>query len=84
MTKQLTLFDIGCTMNKGNNMTWLELYNYLHKKANDVNNLDTKLWNSDVHIHDAVTGEEYTCDTFYVDDEHGDEKLVLMINIDEV
>ncbi len=50
-------------------MTWLELYNFLHKKANDIHNL--------------VTGEEYTCDTFYVDDDTG-EKLVLMINIDQI
>ena len=82
--KQLTLFEIDSTIkNEENNMTWLELYNFLHKKANDIHSLDAVLWNSDVHIHDAVTGEEYTCDTFYVDDDTG-EKLVLMINIDQI
>lgn len=81
--KQLTLFDID-TKERDQNMTWLDLYNYLHKKANDIHNLDSKLWNSDIHIHDAVTGEEYTCDTFYIDDDTGNEKLVLMINIDEI
>lgn len=65
-------------------MTWLELYHFLHTKANNIHNPDAKLWNSNVHIHDAFTGEEYNCDTFFVDDEQGDEKLVLMINIDAI
>jgi hypothetical protein len=82
--RQLTLFDMPDIKKKETyNMTWLELYTFLHKKANDIHNLDSKLWNSNVHIHDAVTGEEYNCDTFYVDDNTG-EKLVLMINIEEV
>lgn len=75
--KQLTLFDID-TKERDQNMTWLDLYNYLHKKANDINNLDSKLWNSKVVIHDAETGEEYDSDTFYIDD-----KLTLVMNYED-
>tara|TARA_B100001094_G_scaffold22454_1_gene18993 strand:- start:1732 stop:1932 length:201 start_codon:yes stop_codon:yes gene_type:complete len=41
-------------------MTWLDLYNLLHKKANDVHNLDSTLWSSQITVHDAPTGTEYS------------------------
>lgn len=41
-------------------MTWLDLYNLLYKKANDVHNLDSTLWSSQITIHDAPTGIEYS------------------------
>ena len=50
-------------------MTWLELYNFLHQKANDVHNLDSHLWQSEVVIHDATTGEESSVDTWEIDGE---------------
>lgn len=75
--KQLMMFDIQLKKGK-TNMTWLDLYNLLHQKANDINNLDSKLWNSKVVIHDAETGEEYDSDTFYIDD-----KLTLVMNYED-
>jgi hypothetical protein len=50
-----TTFFIG-----GKTMTWLDLYNLLHKKANDIHNLDSALWSSQVTVHDAPTGSEYS------------------------
>ncbi len=49
-------------------MTWLDLYNLLHKKANDVHNLDSSLWSSQVTVHDAPTGVEYSdCNMLNID-----------------
>jgi hypothetical protein len=66
------------------NLTWLELYNFLHKKANDTLNLDPHIWSEKVMIHNAETGDEYSCDTFMISDEKRNERLVLMINLEEV
>ena len=60
-------------------MTWLELYNFLHEKANDVKNLDSELWQSEVVIHDATTGDEAAVDTWEIDGE-----TRLAYNIDAV
>lgn len=67
-----------------NNMTWLDLYNLLHKKANDIHNLDQKLWSSPVVVHDATSGDEYYCDTWLIDDPEGDDQLVLVINSESI
>ena len=49
-------------------MTWLDLYNLLHKKANDIHNLDSALWSSQVTVHDAPTGlENSDCNIMIVD-----------------
>lgn len=50
-----------------NKMTWLDLYNYLHTQAHDLNNLGKFDWNSPVMVHDADTGIEYHCDTYIFD-----------------
>ena len=42
-------------------MTWLELYNFLHSKANNVSNLDSKIWNENIIVHNRETGEEHEC-----------------------
>jgi len=59
-------------------MTWLDLYNVLHEKANDVKNLDSDLWSRPVMVHNDETGDEYTCDTWNIDD-----RMVLVFNADE-
>jgi len=56
-------------------MTWLDLYNMLHQKANDIKNLDSDLWNRPVMVHNAETGDEYVCDTWNIDS-----RLVLVYN----
>ena len=61
-----------------NNITWLDLYNFLHEKANDINNPNPELWSSRVVIHNAKTGEDYNSDTFYIDG-----RLTLIINYEQ-
>jgi len=47
-------------------MTWLELYNVLHRRANDIKNLDSDLWQQEVLCHNAETGEEMEVENFVV------------------
>lgn len=62
-----------------NTMTWLDLYKFLNEQANSTKNFGQFDWNQPVTIHDAETGDEYSCDTYYISD-NKEEKLVLMIN----
>lgn len=65
-------------------MTWSDLYSFLHKKANDVTNLDEYNWNQQVMIHNAETGDEYPADTWIIANSIGEDRLVLVINSDEI
>jgi hypothetical protein len=67
-----------------NNMSWLDLYNYLHSQAHDFKNLGKFDWNSPVMIHDASTGDETYCDTWIITDQKGEDKVVLATNIESV
>lgn len=67
-----------------NNMTWLDLYNFLHRQANSIKNIGNFNWNEPVMIHDADTGDELSCDTYYVTDDRGQNKLVLITNIEKI
>ena len=58
-------------------MNWLDLYNLLHEKANNVKNLDSELWKQQVMAHNGETGDEYPLDTFEIDG-----RLVLAFNFD--
>jgi len=58
-------------------MNWLDLYNLLHERANNIKNLDSKLWSQHVMAHNAETGDEYPLDSFEVDG-----RLVLAFNTD--
>ena len=60
------------------NMTWLDLYNFLHERANNVNAVGTFDWNKPVQVLDNATGELFNCDTYY--SQHKDDGLVLIIN----
>ena len=64
-------------------MTWLDLYNFLHQKANDVNNLDSEMWQSKVVFHNLDTGDECPCDTWIITDEEQEPRLVLGVNLQE-
>lgn len=64
-----------------NTLTWLDLYNLLYNYANDINNLQKLDWNKPVIIHDAETGNEHTCDTYFISDNLNKDKLKLTINI---
>jgi hypothetical protein len=67
-----------------NNMTWLDLYNFLYSQANDVKNFGKINWQEPVMIHDANTGDEIHCDTWIVSTDEGEEKLVLVTNIENI
>ncbi len=67
-----------------NNMTWLDLYNFLHQKANDINNPDQNMWQQKVVVHNAETGDEYPTDTWIVTDNRNFDRLVLVINAEEI
>ena len=47
-------------------MTWLELYQFLNSKANDVSNLDSKIWDQHVVVHNGETGDEYGAILLYL------------------
>ena len=66
------------------NLTWLDLYNFLHQKANDINTFGKFNWNEPVVIHDAATGDETLCDTWEISDKNSQDRLVLAINIEEI
>lgn len=63
-------------------MTWLDLYNFLHQKANDVSNLDSELWNATVMVHNVETDDEYPCDVWKISD-NGRWRQVIVINNEE-
>lgn len=70
-----------------NNMTWLDLYNYLHFQAHDFKNLGKFDWNTPVMIHDASTGDEFTCDTWVISNrsmEGDQDRVVLATNIESI
>lgn len=67
-----------------NKMTWLDLYNFLSERANNINAVGIFDWNKPVLIHDADTGDEFSCDTYYVSDSRGEDRLVLIINIEKI
>jgi hypothetical protein len=43
-------------------MTWLDLYNFLHQRANDVKNLGSFPWQEEVSVFDFETLEYYPID----------------------
>lgn len=59
-------------------MNWLDLYTFLHERANNINAFGTFEWNKPVRVFDNATGELFHCDTYYLqEDTNG---LVLIIN----
>lgn len=62
-----------------NKMTWLDLYKFLHERANNVKAVGTFDWNKPVMIFDNATGEMFDSDTYYLQSNHSND-FVLMIN----
>ena len=64
-------------------MTWLELYNFLHKRANTLSELGTVKWNEEIVVHNAATWEEDVVDIWELSDpiEHDhNTRLTLVYN----
>lgn len=49
-------------------MTWLDLYNYLNKQANDIKNVGQFPWQETVEIFDFTTLEYYPTDFIQMPD----------------
>lgn len=58
-----------------NKITWLDLYNFLYDRANNLNAVGTFDWNRPIKVFDNATGELFDTDTYYLDS-----NLVLIIN----
>jgi len=67
-----------------NDITWLDLYNYLYKIAHDLPNLGSFPWNDPIRIHDAATGDEFNCDTYRISDADNGDRFVLAINMEDI
>ena len=62
-------------------MTWLQLYNLLHDRANTMSKLGTVKWNDDIIVHNAETGEESTVDIWELSGgSNNDSRLTLVYN----
>ena len=51
-----------------NNMTWLQLYNFLYERANDINNPGNFPWQENVQVFDFETLEYYPTDFIQMPD----------------
>lgn len=51
-----------------NNMTWLDLYNFLHERANDIKNLGDFPWQDPVEAFDFDTLQYYPVDFIQMPD----------------
>ena len=51
-----------------NNMTWLQLYNFLYERANDINNPGSFPWQENVQVFDFETLEYYSTDFIQMPD----------------
>lgn len=60
-----------------NKMTWLDLYNYLHERANDINNLEIFPWQEEVQVFDWETLDYYPTDFIVMP---GDNKISLAVD----
>jgi len=61
-------------------MKWIDLFQILNKKANELKNIGQFNWQDRIVIYDAASGEEYICDNFYI---RSNNRPVLMINLDK-
>jgi hypothetical protein len=51
-----------------NNMTWLQLYNFLYERANDINSGGSFPWQQQVEVFDFETLEYYSTDFIQMPD----------------
>jgi hypothetical protein len=51
-----------------NKMTWLDLYNFLYERANDINSAGSFPWQENVQVFDFETLEYYPTDFIQMPD----------------
>lgn len=57
-----------------NDLTWLGLYDFLCRKANDIKNLDPSFWSQRVSLKDHFDEDRFL-ELTYVVDEEGKKKV---------
>lgn len=62
------------------NMTWLDLYNFLHQRANDLQNLGTFNWQAPVEVYDNQYGETSKADLIELYDDFGNKQIYIKID----
>ena len=66
-----------------NNLTWIDLFRFLNERASDMPNLGKFDWQAPVIVHDADTGDEFTCESYYISDDRGTNRFVLITNFEK-
>jgi hypothetical protein len=64
-------------------MNWLDLYNFLHQRANDVKNLGSFNWQAPVEVHDNQYGETSKADLIELYDDFGNKQFYIKIDSGE-
>ncbi len=59
-----------------NNITWIDLYQFLCERANDMKNLGSFDWSAPVIVYDTENGDEFDCSMMYLDN-----RFSIMINL---
>lgn len=65
-------------------MNWLDLYNFLHQRANDIKNLGKFDWQSKVQVYDNEHGGLYDADLIQMYDQHIKKEIYIQINGGEI
>lgn len=61
-------------------MNWLDLYNFLHQRANDLKNLGTFNWQAPVEVYDNQYGETSKADLIELYDDFGNNQFYIKID----
>jgi hypothetical protein len=61
-------------------MNWLDLYNFLHQRANDLKNLGSFNWQAPVEVFDNQYGETSKADLIELYDDFGNKQFYIKID----
>lgn len=64
-------------------MNWLDLYNFLHQRANDLKNLGKFNWQEPVEVYDNQYGQTSKADLIELCDDFGNDQFYIMIDSGE-
>jgi len=61
-------------------MNWLDLYNFLHQRANDLKNLGQFDWQKEVTVYDNHFGGLYNAELIEFFDKNGNKEIHIRID----
>lgn len=61
-------------------MNWLDLYNFLYQRANDLKNLGSFNWQAPVEVYDNQYGETSNADLIELYDDFGNKQFYIKID----